>query len=193
MLNYFAHPSSVIDDGAVIGEGTSIWHFCHVMPRAIIGKGCTLGQNNFVANNVVIGNHVKIQNNVSIYDHVILEDDVFIGPSVVFTNVINPRSFIDRKAEFKKTIIRKGATIGANATIICGVEVGEYALVGAGAVVSKHILAFALAMGNPARQTGWVSEQGHRLNFDKDGNAICSGSGQEYILRNNRVSKCNSV
>ena len=190
---FFVHSSSVIDDGAVIGEGTSIWHFCHVMPGAIIGKGCMLGQNTFVDNNVVIGNHVKIQNNVSIYDQVILEDDVFIGPSVVFTNVINPRSFIARKTEFKKTVIKKGATIGANATIICGVEVGEYALVGAGSVVSRHISAFALVMGNPARQTGWVSERGHKLDFDKDGNAVCSGDGQEYVLKNNMVSKSNSV
>ena len=191
--NYFVHPSSFIDNGAIIGEGTSIWHYCHVMPHAVIGTGCRLGQNTFIDNNVTIGNNVKIQNNVSVYNGVIIEDDVFIGPSVVFTNVINPRSFIERKNEFKKTLIKKGATIGANATIICGVEVEEYALIGAGALVSKSIVAYALVFGNPARQTGWVSEHGFKLNFNNDGYAVCSGSGDGYNLTNNRVSKLNSV
>ncbi len=191
--NYFVHPSCVIDDGAIIGEGTSIWHYCHLMPKAAVGSGCRLGQNTFIDNNVIIGNNVKIQNNVSVYNGVIIEDDAFIGPSVVFTNVINPRSFIERKLEFKKTLIKKGATIGANATIICGVEVGEYALIGAGALVSRSVAAFALVLGNPARQTGWVSELGLKLNFNKDGHAVCPGSGNEYNLRNNRVTKLDSV
>ena len=187
--NYFVHPSSIVDEGASIGEDTNIWHFSHIMPKAIIGQKCNLGQNTFVDNNVVIGNNVKIQNNVSVYNSVIIEDDVFIGPSVVFTNVINPRSFIERKAEFKKTIIKHGATIGANATIVCGVEVGEYCLIGAGAVVIKNIPSYALVVGNPARQTGWVSGDGYKLIFNEDGKAICEGSGQAYFLKNNNVSK----
>ena len=187
--NYFGHPSSIVDEGATIGEGTSIWHFSHIMSKAIIGNKCNLGQNTFVDNNVVIGNNVKIQNNVSVYNSVILEDDVFIGPSVVFTNVINPRSFIERKSEFKKTIIKKGATIGANATIVCGINVGEYVLIGAGSVVTKDISAYALVAGNPAKQTGWVSREGYKLNFDEKGNAVCEGSGQAYILKENIVSK----
>lgn len=187
--NYFVHASSIVDEGATIGEGTSIWHFSHIMPKAIIGNKCNLGQNVFVDNNVVIGNNVKIQNNVSVYNGVILEDDVFIGPSVVFTNVINPRSFIERKTEFKKTIIKKGATIGANATIVCGIEVGEYVLIGAGSVVTKNFSAYALVAGNPAKQTGWVSQEGYKLNFDEEGKAICKGSGETYILKDNIVSK----
>lgn len=187
--NYFVHPSSIIDSGAEIGEGTNIWHFSHVMPTAIIGNKCNIGQNCFIDNKVIIGNGVKIQNNVSVYNGVVLEDNVFIGPSVVFTNVINPRSFIERKTEFRKTVLKTGATIGANATIICGIEIGEYALIGAGAVVSKNIPAYALVIGNPARQTGWVSEQGYKLIFNEEGKAVCSGSGQAYALNNNAVTK----
>lgn len=157
------HSTAVIDAGAIIGEGTQIWHFCHVMPEAIIGKDCTLGQNVFVDNNVNIGNAVKIQNNVSVYNAVVIEDDVFIGPSVVFTNVINPRSFIDRKHEFKTTIIKKGASIGANATIVCGISIGEFAMIGAGAVVTKDVAAYALVTGNPGREAGRVNEAGERV------------------------------
>lgn len=186
---YFVHPSSVVDDGASIGDGTSIWHFSHVMPKSIIGEKCNIGQNCFIDNNVTVGNGVKIQNNVSVYNGVVLEDGVFVGPSVVFTNVINPRSFIERKTEFKKTVLKKGATIGANATIICGIEIGEYALIGAGAVVSKNIPAFALVVGNPARQIGWMSERGIKLKFDEEGKAVCSESGEKYILKDNTVSK----
>ena len=188
MANYFNHTSAVIEPGAVIGEGTNIWHFCHIMPEAVIGKGCNLGQNVFVDNNVMIGNHVKIQNNVSVYNGVIIEDDVFVGPSAVFTNVINPRSFIFRKTEFKATIIKKGATIGANATIICGIEVGEYAMIGAGAVVTKGVLPYALMVGNPARQTGWMSKAGVKLDFSKYNSAVCSVTQTKYILENHTVT-----
>lgn len=156
------HPSAIIDAGALIGEGTQVWHFCHVMPGAVIGEGCILGQNVFVDNNVVIGNGVKIQNNVSVYNGVVIEDAVFVGPSVVFTNVINPRSFIERKHEFKQTLIKTGVSIGANATIICGITIGEYAMIGAGAVVTKDVAAYALVLGNPARQTGRVNEAGEK-------------------------------
>jgi len=154
------HPSAIIDPGAQVGDGTRIWHFCHLMAGAVVGENCILGQNVFIDNNVQIGNGVKIQNNVSVYNGVVIEDDVFLGPSVVFTNVINPRSFIERKHEFKPTILHRGASIGANATILCGVEIGEYAMVGAGAVVTRNVLPYALVMGNPARQTGWVNKDG---------------------------------
>lgn len=184
---YFAHESSFIDDGAIIGEGTRIWHFCHVMPKAVVGSGCNIGQNVFIDNQVSIGNGVKIQNNVSLYNGVVVEDDVFLGPSMVFTNVLTPRSFIDRKAEFKPTLIRKGATIGANATVLCGVEIGEYALVGAGAVVTKNIPAYALVAGNPSRQIGWVSRFGNRLDFDGNGKAFSEEDGLNYVLKNNAV------
>ena len=185
------HISAVIDEGAQIGDGTNIWHFSHVMPHALIGKNCNIGQNVFIDNAVVIGNGVKIQNNVSVYNGVRCEDEVFIGPSVVFTNVINPRSAIERKNEFKKTIVRKGASIGANATIICGNEIGQYAMIGAGAVVTKNVKPYALVVGNPAKQIGWVSEFGNRLVFEERGNAVCPESGIRYFLENENVSREN--
>ena len=188
-MNYNKHISAVIDEGAQIGDGTNIWHFCHVMPNAVIGENCNIGQNVFIDNGVIIGNGVKIQNNVSVYNGVVCEDDVFIGPSVVFTNVINPRSAIERKNEFKKTIVKKGSTIGANATIICGNEIGQYAMIGAGAVVTKNVKPYALVVGNPAKQIGWVSEFGNRLVFEERGNAVCGESGQRYFLDNENVVK----
>ena len=181
------HISAVVDEGANIGDGTNIWHFSHVMPTAVIGQNCNIGQNVFIDNDVVIGNGVKIQNNVSVYNGVTCEDDVFLGPSVVFTNVINPRSAIERKNEFKKTVVRKGASIGANATIVCGNEIGQYAMIGAGAVITKSVKAYALVVGNPAKQIGWVSEYGHRLVFEERGNAVCPQSGDEYYLENDNV------
>ena len=189
MSNIFIHPTAVIDAGAHIGEGTRIWHFTHVMPQTTIGTDCIIGQNVYIDNNTVLGNGVKIQNNVSVYNGLILEDGVFVGPSVVFTNVINPRSFIERKTEFKQTIVKKGATIGANATIVCGNNIGEYALIGAGAVVTKDVPAYALVMGNPARQKGWVSEQGYNLVFNEEGKAVCPGDKAIYQLANNLVNK----
>lgn len=162
----FIHPTAIVDEGASIGDSTKIWHFSHVMTKAIIGKHCNIGQNVYIDKNVVIGNGVKIQNNVSVYKGVIVEDDCFLGPSVVFTNVLNPRSFIERKDEFKQTVIRKGATIGANATIVCGVEIGQYAMIGAGTVVIKNIQPYALVVGNPGKHIGWVSKAGNRLNFE---------------------------
>ncbi len=189
MTNFFAHQSSVIDQGATIGEGTKIWHFSHIFAKAKIGKNCVLGQNIMVANNVILGNNVKVQNNVSIYEGVICEDDVFLGPSMVFTNVINPRSAVNRKTEFKKTLIEKGATIGANATIICGNTIGKYALIGAGSVITKSVQPYALMVGNPAKQIGWVSENGQRLKFDKTGKAICKETSEVYRLNNNSVTK----
>lgn len=184
--NFFRHPTAVVDEGASIGSETKIWHFCHIMPGASIGSRCILGQNVFVDNNVVIGNGVKIQNNVSVYNGVVIEDEVFLGPSMVFTNVINPRSFIERKTEFQTTIIRRGATIGANATIVCGAEIGTYALVGAGSVVTKTVLPFALVYGNPAKQQGWVSKAGLRLHFN-EGTALCPETGERYLLIDNSV------
>ncbi len=183
------HPSAVIDDGAVLGNGTKIWHFCHLVSTCVIGENCVLGQNVFVGNRVSIGNGVKIQNNVSLYEGIIIEENVFVGPSVVFTNVTNPRSFIERKNEFKKTSIKKGATIGANATIICGIEIGSFAMIGAGAVVTKNIKPFALIVGNPAKQIGWVSEAGIRLLFDEDTIAVCTETGTQYKLNNDIVVK----
>ena len=188
-MNYTAHETAIIDAGCEIGEGTKIWHFSHVMPNCKIGKNCNLGQNVVVSPQVILGNNVKVQNNVSIYTGVICEDDVFLGPSMVFTNVINPRSAIIRKDEYKPTHVRKGASIGANATIVCGYEIGKYALIGAGAVITKDIPAYALFVGNPARQLGWVSEYGHRLTFDNQGIAICPESGQKYKLENNIVAE----
>ncbi|MDZ4756778.1 MAG: acyltransferase [Bacteroidota bacterium] len=184
---YYIHPTAIIDDGCGIGEGCKIWHFCHIMPGSSLGNNCILGQNVMVAPGVVLGNNVKVQNNVSLYTGVVCEDDVFLGPSMVFTNVINPRSFIERKEEFKKTIIKRGATIGANATIICGNTIGAYAMIGAGSVVTKDILDYALVVGNPARQTGWVSERGNKLIFNSNNEATCSESGQKYILKDGLV------
>ena len=185
--SFFVHPTAVIDEGAQIGTGSKIWHFCHLMPTCKVGENCNIGQNVFIDNNTIIGNGVKIQNNVSVYNGVIIEDDVFLGPSMVFTNVINPRSFIERKNEFKKTLIRKGATIGANATIICGVEIGSYSLIGAGAVVTKNVPAYALMIGNPAKQTGWVSDAGITLHFDNDNIATCPSTRHKYKLENGLV------
>jgi UDP-2-acetamido-3-amino-2,3-dideoxy-glucuronate N-acetyltransferase len=186
-MSFFAHSTAVIDEGCRIGEGTKIWHFSHVMTGCTIGLHCDLGQNVVVSPEVVLGNNVKVQNNVSIYTGVICEDDVFLGPSMVFTNVINPRSAVARKDQFKKTRVRKGASIGANATIICGNEIGKYALVGAGAVITKPVPDYALVIGNPARQIGWVSEYGHRLQFDAKGLAVCPETQQQYQLTENSV------
>jgi UDP-2-acetamido-3-amino-2,3-dideoxy-glucuronate N-acetyltransferase len=187
--NYYAHPTAVIDDGCQIGAGTKIWHFSHVMPDSIIGEQCNIGQNVVISPSVVLGNNVKVQNNVSIYTGVICADDVFLGPSMVFTNVINPRSFVNRKAEFAKTHVGKGATIGANATIVCGHDIGAFAFIGAGAVVTKNIAPYALVVGNPAKQIGWVSEYGHRLMFDDKGKAICEESKDMYRLEAGKVIK----
>lgn len=186
---YFVHETAVIDEGCKIGKGVKIWHFSHIMPNCIIGDRCNIGQNVVVSPGVQLGTNVKVQNNVSIYTGVICEDDVFLGPSMVFTNVVNPRSAIVRKDQYSKTLVRKGASIGANATIVCGNEIGEYALIGAGAVVTKTVKAFALVVGNPAKQIGWVSEYGHRLAFDSEGLAKCPESAQKYKLDNDQVSK----
>jgi UDP-2-acetamido-3-amino-2,3-dideoxy-glucuronate N-acetyltransferase len=194
MIDYFIHESSFIDERAVIGSGTKIWHFCHVMAGAVIGKGCTIGQNVFIAADTIIGNGVKVQNNVSIYTGVILEDDVFLGPSMVFTNVINPRSHIDRKDDYKTTIIKRGATIGANATIICGVTVGEYAFIGAGSVVTHHVPPYALVYGNPARIQGWMCQCGNSLPFNElhePQTVMCSHCDHQYIKIGDQVGlKC---
>ena len=187
--NYFVHETAVIDPGCQIGEGSKIWHFSHLMGKAKIGKNCNLGQNVFVADEVVLGNNVKVQNNVSIYSGVICENDVFLGPSMVFTNVINPRSGINRRGEYAKTIVKKGVTIGANATIVCGITIEKYAFIGAGAVVTKGVPAYALIVGNPARQTGWMSEYGHKLEFDIVGLAVCKESGEKYRLSDGEVVK----
>jgi len=186
---YYAHETAVIDEGCEIGEGTRIWHFTHVMTNSRIGKNCSLGQNVLVASNVILGNNVKVQNNVSIYTGVICEDDVFLGPSVVFTNVINPRSAIIRKNEYKRTLVGKGATIGANATIICGNDLGVYCFVGAGAVVTRPVKPYSLVLGNPARHAGWMSEYGHRLHFDINGRAVCPESKETYRLENGEVTR----
>lgn len=188
-MNYFAHPTAVIDENCQIGEGTRIWHFTHIMSSCSIGKDCNIGQNVFVASGVILGNNVKIQNNVSVYKGVVCEDDVFLGPSMVFTNVINPRSAVDRKNEYRETIVGRGATIGANATIVCGHRIGRYAFIGAGAVVTHDVPDYALMMGNPARQSGWVSEYGHTLLFDDEGVAVCPESGQLYLLNDNAVKR----
>ena len=189
LKNYFAHETAVIDEDCTIGKETKIWHFSHIMSNCMIGDQCNIGQNVVVSPQVILGQNVKVQNNVSIYTGVICEDDVFIGPSVVFTNVINPRSAIKRTSEYQKTLIKKGASIGANATIICGISIGEFAFIGAGSVVTKEVLPYALVVGNPSRQIGWVSQYGHTLNFDKQGNAICKESNQKYQLKNGAVLK----
>ncbi len=186
---YFAHETAVIDEGAQIGAGTKIWHFSHIMSNCRIGRHCNIGQNVVVSPQVVLGNNVKVQNNVSIYTGVICEDDVFLGPSMVFTNVVNPRSQVNRRGQYARTLVKKGASIGANATIVCGHDIGEYAFIGAGAVVTKDVPPYALVVGNPARQTGWMSEYGHKLHFDANGLALCPESGEKYKLENNRVSK----
>ena len=189
MTNFFAHETAIIDENVTIGAGTKIWHFSHIMSNAILGERCNIGQNVVISPNVVLGNNVKVQNNVSIYEGVTCEDDVFLGPSMVFTNVINPRSAIVRKNEYLKTIVRKGASIGANATIVCGNEIGEYAMIGAGAVITKTVKPYELVVGNPAKHLGWVSEYGHRLHFDKQNQAICPESGQKYAFFENKVVK----
>ena len=187
--NYFAHETAVVDDGALIGSGTKIWHFSHLMNGCILGENCNIGQNVVISPDVVLGHNVKVQTNVSIYTGVICEDDVFLGPSCVFTNVTNPRSAVNRKSIYEKTVVKRGATIGANATIVCGIEIGEFAFVGAGAVVTRNIAPYSLVAGNPAKQIGWMSEYGCRLNFDKEAKAICEESKEEYILINQQVSK----
>lgn len=187
--DYFAHETAVIDDNCKIGKGTKIWHFSHIMSGCEIGENCNIGQNVVVSPQVILGNNIKIQNNVSVYTGIICEDDVFLGPSMVFTNVSNPRSAVNRQNQYERTLVKKGATIGANATIICGYTIGEYAFIGAGAVVTKGVKPYSLVVGNPARQVGWMSEYGHRLHFNKDGKAICPESNETYILINNNVKK----
>lgn len=188
MNSYFAHETAVIDKGCEIGVGTKIWHFSHIMPNCTIGQNCNIGQNVVVSPEVILGNNVKIQNNVSLYTGVICEDDVFLGPSMVFTNVMNPRSAVNRKDQYAKTIVRKGASIGANATIVCGNDIGQFAFIGAGAVVTKEVPAYALVVGNPARQIGWMSAFGHRLTFDENGRATCPESGDNYQLLDGQVN-----
>tara|TARA_B110000208_G_C11746834_1_gene422037 strand:+ start:818 stop:1399 length:582 start_codon:yes stop_codon:yes gene_type:complete len=187
--NYYSHETAFIDEGCKIGANTKIWHFSHIMPNCIIGEHCNIGQNVVISPNVILGKNVKVQNNVSIYTGVICEEDVFLGPSMVFTNVINPRSAVNRKEEFLKTIVKKGASIGANATIVCGNNIGEFSFIGAGSVVTKEIPNFALVVGNPSRQIGWVGEFGHRLFFDSNNIAICNESKQEYKLEHNIVTR----
>jgi len=186
--DFFVHESAYVDQPCQIGKGTKIWHFCHVMQNTVIGEGCIFGQNVLVANDVKIGNNVKVQNNVAIYTGVECEDDVFLGPSMVFTNVTNPRSAVVRRGQYAKTVVKKGASIGANATIVCGHDIGEYAFIGAGAVVTKNVPAYALMVGNPARQIGWMSQYGHRLEFNAEGLASCPESNQQYKLTNGQVN-----
>lgn len=187
--DFFAHETAVIDEGAIIGAGTQIWHFSHIMPRAVIGQKCNIGQNVVISPEVVLGNNVKVQNNVSVYTGVICEDDVFLGPSCVFTNVTNPRSAVVRRGQYAKTTVKQGASIGANATIVCGHDIGRFAFIGAGAVVTKTVPDYALVVGNPARHLGWMSEYGHRLEFDDAGIATCPESGQRYKLEYDQVSR----
>jgi UDP-2-acetamido-3-amino-2,3-dideoxy-glucuronate N-acetyltransferase len=187
MKNVYIHPTAVVDEGALVGAGTRIWHFSHLSAHCVVGKGCTIGQNVFLDNNVRVGAGVKIQNNVSVYNGVIVEDEVFLGPSCVFTNVVNPRAFVERKHEFRQTIVRRGATVGANATIVCGTIIGEYALVGAGSVVTKDVAPYALVYGNPATQRGWVSRMGYSLQLSEKGEAVCPGNGERYVLKQNRL------
>lgn len=190
-MNYFAHKTAVIDENCIIGEGTKIWHFSHIMSGCTIGEQCNIGQNVVISPQVVLGKNVKIQNNVSVYTGVICEDDVFLGPSMVFTNVINPRSHVNRKNEYAETWVRKGASIGANATIVCGNEIGEYALIGAGAVITKPVKPYSLMVGNPAKQIGWVSKNGHKLIFDDKGLAVCPETGEKYKLTNEQLTIIN--
>lgn len=189
MDTFFAHETAVIDEGCEIGNGTKIWHFSHVMPNSKIGEKCNIGQNVVISPDVILGNNVKVQNNVSIYTGVVCEDDVFLGPSMVFTNVINPRSAVQRRNEYKRTLVKKGASIGANATIVCGNDIGAYAFIGAGAVVVKEVLPYALVVGNPSKQIGWMSEYGHRLDFNDEGLAVCPESEEKYKLENDKVTK----
>lgn len=189
MPDYFVHETAIIDEGCIIGKDAKIWHFCHIMPKCYIGEGCNIGQNCVIFPNVILGKNVKVQNNVSIYEGVTCDDDVFLGPSMVFTNVTNPRSGVNRRGQYAKTHVGKGASIGANATIVCGHDIGAYAFIGAGAVVTKTVLPYALVVGNPAKQIGWMSEYGHRLEFDASNTAVCQESGQEYEFRNGHVSR----
>jgi UDP-2-acetamido-3-amino-2,3-dideoxy-glucuronate N-acetyltransferase len=189
MTNYFAHPTAVIDDGCEIHDGAKIWHFSHIMSDCVIGVNCNIGQNVVISPGVFLGSNVKIQNNVSVYTGVICEDDVFLGPSMVFTNVINPRSAVNRRGEYARTLVKKGASIGANATVVCGNDIGSFALIGAGAVITKDVADYALVVGNPAKQIGWVSEYGHRLNFDETGTAVCPETGEIYSLVENQVKR----
>lgn len=186
---FFAHETAVIDEGCEIGSGTKIWHFSHIMPGCKIGRNCNIGQNVVISPEVILGDNVKVQNNVSIYTGVICEDDVFLGPSMVFTNVVNPRSAVNRRGQYSKTLVKKGASIGANATIVCGHDIGRFAFIGAGAVVTKEVPDYALVVGNPAKQTGWMSEYGHKLIFDKEGIAECIESGEKYTLEKGQVRK----
>lgn len=188
-MEFFKHESAIIDNDCIIGEGTKIWHFSHIMSNSIIGENCNIGQNVVISPGVILGNNVKVQNNVSLYTGVICEDDVFLGPSCVFTNVINPRSAVNRRDQYLKTKVGKGASIGANATIVCGHDIGDYAFIGAGAVVTKTVPSYALVVGNPAKQIGWISEYGHRLNFDVNGKAICPETNDSYEIFNNQVKK----
>jgi UDP-2-acetamido-3-amino-2,3-dideoxy-glucuronate N-acetyltransferase len=187
--SYYAHPTAVIDEGSEIAAGTKVWHFSHIMPKCRIGENCNIGQNVVISPEVVLGRNVKVQNNVSIYTGVVCEDDVFLGPSMVFTNVINPRSAINRRDQYAKTTVKRGATIGANATIVCGHDIGRFAFIAAGAVVTKDVADYELVMGNPARHAGWMSEYGHKLNFDTNGLATCEESGERYRLENGKVTK----
>lgn len=193
MADYFVHETALVEEPVEIGAGTKVWHFCHVMSGSRLGAGCSLGQNVFVASGVILGDNVKVQNNVSLYQGVICEDDVFLGPSMVFTNVRNPRSGVVRKGQYTETYLEKGATIGANATIVCGTRLGQYSFVGAGTVVTKDVPAFALVVGNPGRQLGWMSTYGHRLSFDEAGNASCPESGEQYRLEEGKVSRMSPV
>jgi UDP-2-acetamido-3-amino-2,3-dideoxy-glucuronate N-acetyltransferase len=186
---YYAHPTAVIDEGCQIHAGVKIWHFSHIMPNCVIGENCNIGQNVVISPEVVLGKNVKVQNNVSIYTGVVCEDDVFLGPSMVFTNVTNPRSAVNRRGQYAKTLVKKGASIGANATIVCGHDIGKFAFIGAGAVVTKNVPDYALVIGNPAKQTGWMSEYGHKLKFDQSGLAACPESGEKYKLENGLVIK----
>lgn len=188
-MSFFAHETAIIDDGSIIGDGCKIWHFSHIMPNCIIGKSCNIGQNVVISPKVILGNRCKIQNNVSVYTGVVCEDDVFLGPSMVFTNVVNPRSAVVRRDNYSKTMVRKGVTIGANATIVCGIEIGKYAFIGAGAVVTKSIKPYALVVGNPAKQIGWMSAFGHRLVFDGKDQAQCPESKEIYLLKEGQVVK----